>query len=84
MKDRLTATISNIEPATMRRIVAALNVNNRPASKGAEPGSITILGYNGATNDHTIRATTRNLIARAKDAALGARIARSVAEEEGR
>jgi hypothetical protein len=80
MKDRLSATIDNIDVPTLRRICEALTATNRPASKGADPATIRIIGGNG-TDSHTVTATTRNLIARAKDMATGARIARAVAEE---
>lgn len=80
MKDRLTATITNIDRPTLHRICEALNATNRPASKGAYAGSIHHYGTDTA-GTYELRATTRNLIARAKDMATGARIARAVIEE---
>ena len=83
MKDRLSACIHNIDLATLNRICAALSANNRPANKGADRGTITVPMQSREASSHVVTATTRNLIARAKDAALGARIARAVISEEG-
>jgi hypothetical protein len=80
MKNRTTAEIRDVDRYTLHRICEALNAQARPRHKGDAPHHIYYRGT-ASPDVHIIEAPTKTLIARAKDAALGARIARAVIEE---